>query len=101
MIKWILCTIKAFQVRRGFVLNFSEWSVYDGDLESFQNDWVEIAMEKASSLKVSDSPEFLKHSLDHFLEREALRHRHITHRLRKMYLLHLKSINYFGLGCEK
>ena len=88
----------AFQVRRGFVLNFSEWSVYDGDLESFQNDWVEIAMEKASSLKVSDSPEFLKHSLDHFLGREALRHRHITHRLRKMYLLHFKSMLNLQLG---
>jgi hypothetical protein len=54
-------------------LTFAEWPVYDGDLDSFQNDWVEIDLGPTSSRspeEFSRRPEFLSPTLAHFRERE-------------------------------
>ena len=69
------------------ILTVLEWPIYDGDLESFQNDWVEIGIENTKPLKPTKQqeqdeqeqrlrkvPEFLQHSLEQFREREQLHH---------------------------
>lgn len=54
-----------------FVLKNSDWPVYDGDLETFQNDWVEIEIEK-SVCKVLAYPQFLSPTLDQLREKSEL-----------------------------
>ena len=49
------------------LLFFSDWPIYDGDLDLFQNDWIEVATE---SLPAPPFPEFLSPDLDLFRQKE-------------------------------
>ena len=53
------------------ITSFADWPVYDGDLETFQNDWAEIEIVKSTS-NVLPCPEFLSPSLDQFREKADL-----------------------------